>query len=145
MQDLPHQYQVNASAELEGNVVLKADELPQLITAPPAEFGGPGDQWSPETLLVSSVVGCLILTFRAMARGSKVPWISLDCTAEGVLDRVESITRFTGFQINAELTIPSGTSEERADRLLHRAEQFCLITNSLKARPQLVSTIRTVD
>ena len=52
MQDLPHYYHVNASAEAEGNVTLKANEVPQLVTAPPAEFGGPGDQWSPETLLV---------------------------------------------------------------------------------------------
>ncbi len=49
MQDLPHHYHVTASAETEGNITLKADDLPQLVTAPPAEFGGPGDQWSPET------------------------------------------------------------------------------------------------
>jgi len=47
MQDLPHHYHVNANAEAQGNIVLKTDNLPQLISAPPAEFGGPGDQWSP--------------------------------------------------------------------------------------------------
>ena len=39
MQDLPHHYKVNASGEIDGNVALKADDLPQIITAPPAEFG----------------------------------------------------------------------------------------------------------
>ena len=77
MQDLPHHYQVNASAEVDGNVVLKADDLPQIITAPPAEFGGPGDQWSPETLLVGAVANCFVLTFRAIARASKLDWSNL--------------------------------------------------------------------
>ena len=39
MQDLPHHYHVNASAEAEGNITLKAENLPQIVTAPPAEFG----------------------------------------------------------------------------------------------------------
>ena len=78
MQDLPHHYHVNASAEAEGNIALKAEDLPQLVTAPPAEFGGPGDQWSPETLLVGAVADCFILTFRAIARASKLEWTRLE-------------------------------------------------------------------
>ena len=54
MQDLPHHYLVNAEAEAEGNIALKSDNMPQLVSAPPAEFGGPGDQWSPEHLLVDA-------------------------------------------------------------------------------------------
>ena len=74
MQDLPHHYNVSADAEAEGNIILKADNMPQLISAPPAEFGGPGDQWSPEHLLVAAVADCFILTFRAVARASKLEW-----------------------------------------------------------------------
>ena len=74
MQDLPHRYNVSASAEAEGNIVLQAENLPQLVSAPPAQFGGPGDQWSPEDLLVASIADCFILTFRAVARASKLDW-----------------------------------------------------------------------
>lgn len=94
---------------------------------------------------MSAVAGCLILTFRAVARASKLPWISLNCRTEGVLDRVDRETHFTGYRIHAELTIPEGTSEERADRLLHRAEEVCLVTNSLRYRPELVTTIKTAE
>ena len=45
-----------------------------------AEFGGPGDLWSPETMLAGAVAGCFILTFRAAARASSasIPWRKLN-------------------------------------------------------------------
>ena len=88
MQEFPHHYRVNASAEADGNVTIKADDLPEIVTAPPAEFGGPGDQWSPETLLVGAIADCFVLTFRAIASASKLEWSALECSAEGVLERV---------------------------------------------------------
>lgn len=141
MQDLPHHYQVNASAESEGNIVLKGDELPQLVSAPPAQFGGPGDQWSPEDLLVASVVDCFILTFRAIAKASKLPWSTLEASAEGVLERVDRVTRFTSFTVAATLTVEEGTDVDKARRLLEKAEEACLITNSLTAESHLEASV----
>lgn len=133
MQDLPHEYQVNASAATEGNILLQVDKLPQLISAAPAQFDGPGDQWSPEHLLVASVADCFILTFRAIATASRLPWDNLDVSAEGVLERIDRVTRFTRFTVSATLTVPADTSTEKARRLLDKAEENCMITNSLNA------------
>lgn len=141
MQDLPHHYHVNASAEATGNVTLKADDLPQIITAPPAEFGGPGDQWSPETLLVGAIADCFILTFRAVARASKLEWTNLECSAEGVLERVERVTRFTAVTVRATLTVPAGTDTDKAERLMEKSEEACLITRSMLAETHLVADI----
>jgi peroxiredoxin-like protein len=141
MQDLPHRYHVSAIAEAEGNIVLKAENLPQLVSAPPAQFGGPGDQWSPEDLLVASVADCFILTFRAMAQASKLDWSDLEASAEGVLERVDRVTRFTTFTVSATLTVPTGTDIDKAKRLLEKAEAGCLITNSLSAETHLETTI----
>lgn len=141
MQDLPHHYNVSADAEAEGNIILKADNMPQLISAPPAEFGGPGDQWSPEHLLVAAVADCFILTFRAMARASKLEWNNLESSAEGLLERVERVTCFTSFTVKAALTVPAGTDTDKARRLLEKAEAACLITNSLTAESHLVAEI----
>ena len=145
MQDLPHHYHVNASAESDGNVALKADNLPLLVTAPPAEFGGPGDQWSPETLLVGAVADCFVLTFRAIARASKLDWNNLECTAEGVLDRVDKATRFTAVTVTARLTVPAGTDGDKAQRLLEKSEAACLITRSLLAETHLHTEILFAD
>lgn len=141
MQDLPHHYQVSAKAETDGNIVLKADDMPQLISAPPAEFGGPGDQWSPEHLLVASVADCFILTFRAVARASKLEWVNLQTSAEGVLERVERVTRFTSFTVRATLTVPAGTDTDKARRLLEKSEAGCLVTNSLTADTHLTAEV----
>ena len=141
MQNLPHHYLVTAEAEAEGTVALKSDSMPQLVSAPPAEFGGPGDQWSPEHLLVASVADCFILTFRAIARASKLDWETLEASAEGVLDRVDRVTQFTGFTVRATLKVPAGTDEAKAMRLLEKAEGACLITNSMKASCHLEADI----
>jgi organic hydroperoxide reductase OsmC/OhrA len=74
MQAFPHRYAVATSAEPAGDVVLRSDGLEPLPTAAPAEFGGPGNRWSPETMLVGAVANCFVLTFRAIASASKLQW-----------------------------------------------------------------------
>jgi organic hydroperoxide reductase OsmC/OhrA len=137
MEAYPHHYIVDASAQATGDVTLSAAGLPSLQSAPPPQFDGPGDRWSPETLFVAAVADCLILTFRAIARASNLPWTALHCAAEGQLERVESVTRFTHMALRARLTVPSGTDADRARRLLEKAEKACLITNSLAFTPTL--------
>ena len=109
MQDLPHIYRVAASAEGAANVILSADGLPDLETAGPPEFGGPGDVWSPETMLVGAIANCFVLSFRAIARAAKLEWLTLECEAEGDLDKVEKLTQFTAFRVSAKLTVPPGS------------------------------------
>jgi len=143
MQNLPHQYIVTADAQAAGNVNLSSAGAPDLPSAPPAEFGGPGDQWSPESLLVAAVADCFILSFRAIARASKFEWDSLSCEVEGTLDRIDRITQFTDFDVAATLCIPAGGDEDRARKLLEKAEHVCLITNSLKAESHLEINVET--
>ena len=142
MQDLPHRYVASADAKSVGNVVLSSSGVDDLTSAAPAEFGGPGDRWSPESLLVASVADCFILAFRAVARASKLDWDSLTVNAEGILERVERVTQFTRFNVAVTLDVPSATEESKAHRLLEKAEHVCLITNSLKAESHLETTVR---
>lgn len=143
MNHFPHQYNVSAHAEPNGLVTINTDGVAELKSAPPQQFGGPGDQWSPEELLVASIADCFVLSFRAIAAASKLEWTSVRCEATGTLDRVERSIEFTAFTVRAHLTIPAGTDENRAQRLLEKAEKACLITNSLKAEPHLETTIET--
>lgn len=143
MKEFPHHYTVSASAESEGPVRVSAENLPTLDTAPPVEFGGPGDRWSPETLLLAAIADCFLLTFRAVARASQLPWVSLSCTAEGVLDRVERQLRFTSVVVRASLRVPSTVDADRARRVLERAERSCLVTNSLAAESSLEADVRS--
>lgn len=142
MQDLPHHYKVEASAELEGDGAISSDRLESIPFASPAEFGGPGNRWSPETLLLAAVASCFILSFRAIARASKLSWLSLKCEVEGTLDRVEGKTKFTRFVVHATLAVPQDANETLAHRLLEKAEKICLVTNSLSGETRLDAEVR---
>jgi peroxiredoxin-like protein len=141
MKPYPHHYQVAASAGIEGEVLLASAGLEPLNTAPPIEFDGPGNRWSPETLLVGAIADCFILTFRAVARAAKLPWLTLDCEVEGVLDRDQGVSRFVAFTLRATLRVPPGGDHEAAEKALHKAETGCLISNSLSGKFELVTRV----
>lgn len=137
MKGFPHHYIVSVAGAAQGDVELAAERLPNLWSASPAEFDGPGDRWSPETLLVGAVGDCFILTFRAVARAWKLPWTSLRCQVTGTLDRVDRTTHFTHLDVRAHLILPAGSDRDVARRALEKAERDCLISNSLKATSHL--------
>ena len=143
MKDFPHHYSVQASAGAEADVPLTAVGIPALATASPAEFGGPGDRWSPETLLVGAAADCFAITFRGVARASGLTWTALTCEVAGTLDRVDGALRFTTIDVHARLAVPDDTSDALARRVLDKAKRSCLITNSLTADVQLRTTIET--
>ena len=145
MQDFPHHYRTAASASRDGNVELTSPGLDALESAGPAEFGGPGDLWSPETLLSAAIADCFILSFRAVARAAKFDWVSIHCDVDAVLDRVEKVTQFTDIYQTAILEVPAGADEAKAMRLLEKAEHLCLITNSLTGTAHLNATVRVAD
>lgn len=145
MQEFPHHYVVEASADYHGNVRVSSPGLPTLETASPAEFGGPGTHWSPETMLVAAVADCFVLSFRAIARVARLEWSQLRCDAVGNLDRIEKVTQFVAFSLRVVLDIPPGTDEEAAVRLLQKAERYCLVSSSLKAAPALEVEVRVTE
>lgn len=145
MHNLPHHYAVAATIGSEGNVDLASPGLASIESAPPAEFGGPGDLWSPEALLVAAVADCFILTFKAIARASKMDWVSLSCEVDGTLDRADNALQFTEFRLRVVLDAPQGTDEKKAMRILEKSENSCLITNSLKSDTHLDAQVRIAD
>ncbi len=137
MKALPHTYTVKVEAEAKGNLTVRCENLQDLTVAPPSQFGGPGDLWSPEDLFMASVANCLVLSFRAIARASKLEWVSIECESDGELSRVESKMQFTGIVTRVKLLIPASENAEKAEKLLHKAEDTCLISNSLNFKTQL--------
>jgi organic hydroperoxide reductase OsmC/OhrA len=145
MQALPHRYRVKGAGRTTGDVELTAERLTMIQSASPAEFDGPGDRWSPETLLVGALADCFILTFRAVAKASRLSWISLDCDVTGTLDRPDRVTQFTRFDMLAHLVVPAGEDTDRARQALEKAERNCLISRSLKASFVLDVTVEIAE
>jgi organic hydroperoxide reductase OsmC/OhrA len=137
MHPFPHRYIVNAAVRPGGDVPLSAEGVRIIESAPPKEFDGPGNQWSPESLLTAAVADCFVLNFRAIAAASKFGWVHLDARTEGTLDRVDGKMRFTRFDTHAKLHVPTGADVERAKKLLEKAELTCLVSNSLSSERHL--------
>jgi peroxiredoxin-like protein len=137
MHPFPHHYIVNAAVRPDGDVPLSADGMRVIESAPPKEFDGPGNQWSPEGLFTAAVADCFVLNFRALAKFSKFAFTHLDARTQGTLDRVEGKMRFTRFDTHAKLVVPAETDVERAKKLLEKAEATCLVSNSLTSERHL--------
>lgn len=133
MHPFPHIYIVNAAVRPDGDVPLAAEGMRIIESAPPKEFDGPGNQWSPESLFTAAVADCFVLNFRAIAAASKFGWTHLEARTEGTLDRVDGKMRFTRFDTHARLSLPTGGDAERATKLLEKAEATCLVANSLNS------------
>ena len=145
MQDFPHHYKASASARHDSHVNLTSPGLPNLPAAAPAEFGGPGDHWSTETLLSAAVASCFKLSFKAIARAAKFEWTAIRCDVVAVLERLDKVTQFTEFHQTVILEVPPGSDEAKAMRLLEKAERSCLVSNSLTGTTHLDATVRVVD
>ena len=115
--------------------------MPALRSAPPKDFDGPGDAWSPEHLLLASVETCFMFTFQAVAQASKFDFLSLELSGSGTVDRKDGSVRFTDIVLRSRLTVPKGTDLERAGRMLEKGKSACLVTASLSVPVHLESEI----
>jgi peroxiredoxin-like protein len=142
MKPLPHHYHVQLSGGPTGHATVSADGIPDMASAPPLDFDGPGDAWSPEHLLVAAVETCLLFTLRAVAAASKVEFRSLEVAGEGIVDKKDGGLRFTEIVLRPRLVLPPGVDREKALRLLDKSERACLVSASLstpiRLEPEIV-------
>jgi peroxiredoxin-like protein len=142
MKPLPHQYHVRLAGGPAGHATLSVDGVPDLRSAPPADFDGPGDAWSPEHLLLAAVETCFLFTLRVVAQASRLPFSALELAAEGTVSRVDGVTRFTEIVLRPRITLPAGTDRDRALRVMEKSERACLVSASLatpiRLEPDLV-------
>jgi peroxiredoxin-like protein len=132
MTPLPHHYEVALHADGDSAPgLLSAEGAPPLHVSAPRQYDGPGDQWTPEHLLLAAVEACFLMTFRAYARASHLPFAHLAITASGTVARDNGATRFTAIALRPVLTLAVEADRERAGHLLEKAEKACLVSASL--------------
>ena len=120
MHPFPHHYAVTATLHKTGDLMLFTEGTRVIESAPPKEFDGPGNQWSPETLLTAAVADCFALSFRAIATASKFAWTSLSVKTEGTLDRVEGTARFTRGPRTRQEAVGKSRGDLHRQQLAHR-------------------------
>jgi peroxiredoxin-like protein len=143
MKPLPHTYEVQLSGGGDGYAAISAAGMPDLQSAPPIDFDGPGDAWSPEHLLLAAVETCFLFTLRSVARASKLEFVSLELSGQGKVDRKDGATRFTEIVLRPRLRLSVGADKDRALRILEKSEKACLVSASLSTRVRLEPEILT--
>lgn len=142
MKPLPHDYDVALTGAAAGYATVSGDGLPDLTTAPPAEYDGPGDAWSPEHLLLASVSSCFLFTFRAVAHASHVEFVEIDARTSGTVDRSGGSIRFTDIVVRATVTAAAGGDVAAVQRAIDKTAARCLVTSSLATPVRVEATIR---
>jgi organic hydroperoxide reductase OsmC/OhrA len=142
MHPFPHHYAISMTVRPGETSKLASADLPEIESAPPVEFGGPGNRWSPEGLFTAAIADCIILNFQGIAAMSKYSWTSLSGSTKAVLDRVGSKMSFTRFDTHIDLVIPKGADPARAKLLLEKAEASCPLSNTLNCEKHLTMDIK---
>jgi organic hydroperoxide reductase OsmC/OhrA len=127
MEPFPHRYIVSL---FEGQ--LSAPPRDPITAGAPPQFGGSEHVWSPEELLVGSVLTCLWTTFEAYARRDRIAIRHWAGSGAGILDRAAKVPAFTSIELSVHVEVDEG-NEAQARALLEKAEANCIIANALKA------------
>jgi peroxiredoxin-like protein len=141
MTPLPHVYEVRLQGGPSGYGDVTANGLPLLTTAPPPEFNGPGDAWSPEHLLLAAVESCFLFTLRAVARAAKIEFTRLEVETAGTVDRQGGVTRFIEIVLRPTISVETGSSRDRVLDALAKTERACLISASLSTPIRVEPTL----
>lgn len=143
MSNSKHRYTVDLAWKGKRKGLLQSEVLTEGIeVATPPEFpGGMEGIWSPEHLFVASVSSCFMTTFLAIAELSKLEYESLHIKAEAVLDKPDGKYEVTEIRLKPVLVIPDASKAEKAHRILHKADENCLITRSIRSKVLLDPTV----
>lgn len=140
--DPVHYYNTNIRWD-EGRIgTLSSETLDSFKVATPPEFPkGIPNTWSPEHLYVASINTCLMTTFLAIAENSKLEFISFSCESKGKLEKVDDRFMISEIELMPEIKVKSERDKERAGRIIVKAEEHCLVSNSVKTKIILNPTI----
>ena len=137
--------------ELEGidaktcKVGASTEGVPTIEVASPPEFGGPGDVWSPEHMFLASISTCLMTTFQAIAAMSGLEVVDYRDEAEGRLERGDNgLYRFELVTLRPRMLIADERLVSKAERLMDKAKNVCLIGRSVNTEIVVEPTVTTL-
>ncbi|MGZ3865666.1 MAG: OsmC family protein [Bacteroidia bacterium] len=139
----PHFYNTEVEWQKDRLGLMSSPELSlRLEVATPPQFPrGIEGIWSPEHLLTAAVGSCFMTTFLAIAENSKLNFSSFSCRAIGKLEQIGGKFLITEVVLRPIVKISNEADKEKAERVLQKSEAACLISNSIKAKILLESTI----
>jgi peroxiredoxin-like protein len=98
----------------------------------PTEFGGTGDRWSPEELLVGATQSCLVATFISLARRHGLVPSACRSSATGTLRSAGKSLAFGDVAIALQIAVETEEERQLAARIVEQAHKSCFVASSLR-------------
>jgi organic hydroperoxide reductase OsmC/OhrA len=122
--------QLNWSGKKRG--ILSAHDVTGIVeVATPPEFGGEGQLWTPEHLLLGAVSSCFMTTFLAFAEKLRLPIDRFDCPVIGQVGFIDNRLRFFAIDLYPKIKIAEEALRQTAVLALEKTHKYCIITNSV--------------
>ncbi len=131
-----HDYNVSVKWQKDRMGLMATPDATQTIeVATPPQFpNGMEGIWSPEHLFTAAVNSCLMTTFLSIAENSRLQYAEFSSSAAGKLEMVDGKYVMSEVTLRPVVMINNEEDRAKADRVLQKAEQNCLISNSVKSR-----------
>jgi len=102
------------------------------VATPPEFAGGVPDKWSPEHLFLSSLCGCLMTTFLAIADKKHLTVCDFECSSIGQVRLYEGHLEFTTIDLFPKIYVETEADIPVANEILLKTYKHCIIANSIK-------------
>lgn len=103
------------------------------VATPPEFAGGVPGKWSPEHLFLSSLSGCLMTTFLAIAEKKRLLVCDFTCSSIGQVRLYEGHLEFTTIDLYPKVHVYAETDRELANEVLLKTYKHCIIANSIRS------------
>lgn len=112
-----------------------------LPVATPVIFGGKGNEWSPEHLLLGALSSCFMSTYISFAKKFRFDIVRMECNSTGTIEPVDGRLRFTKITVMPKVYIAKQEYNAKARLALEKAEEYCLISNSISSNIECVGDV----
>lgn len=105
----------------------------------PPQFGGQDGKTSPEELIMAALSACFSMTFGFICDKRKVGVSGVEMHAECQADRIKGKLQLTSITLKPHISVQENNekTQQEVKKALERAEQLCLIANSIRGNVEL--------
>jgi uncharacterized OsmC-like protein len=112
--------------------------------------GGEGDLPCSGDIFLASLAACQEVTIRMVASAMRIELTRLELTVEGDMDfrgtmGVDKDTPVGFTDIRVNVAIEADAPADRLERLIQRAEQYCVVSATLKQPPAMTMNVTVND
>ncbi|KRG13598.1 hypothetical protein ACA30_14715 [Virgibacillus soli] len=106
----------------------------------PAEMDGPGSGTNPDEMLLGAAATCYLITLAAMIERADLQLKEMALESEGIVDVTNGVFTYKKIIHRPSVTLSENAGEkayELLERLVHRAEQTCMISKAIKGNVEV--------